>query len=304
MLFEDQDIFGPRLRRPARGRRRKPVLNVRARSRASRRSRVYHAAVFVLVPAVLAAATVLAWFGLQWTGRLLFSRNDRFTVRHLDIAPGRVITEPLIREYTGLHEGMNLFAADIASIRRGFLRRTPVVKAMTVARLLPDTLQVAVTERQAVARLGRRGTLVTDGSGMVFSQHTGKKYLPVLIGLDGSQLRPGRRFGGLALDAARVLDMCERTGLDREVIITAIDVRGNFSGREQALRLYLAGGTTVDLWWVRGEADGTAPAEDLQARLVFLRGLMRRAAKEQKPVQTVNLTLDDFENNCPITPRW
>ena len=304
MWFDDEEVSGRRRLSKRRVSRRKNVLNVRARASASGHSRGYRLAVLVLVPVVLAGIATALWFGVRWTGHMLFSGNDRFRIEALDIAAGQVITAPLIREYTGLREGMNLFAADINEIRRTFLRRTPVVQSMTISRLLPDTLRVEIVERQAVARLGRRGSLVLDGKGIVFSQHTGNRYLPVLVGYGGTRLKPGQRIGGLGLDAAVLLDLGEQTGIDRDVVVSAIDVRGGFSGRDGALRLYLTGGTTVDLWWERHHEDGQEGLNDLQGRLLFLRGLLRRAAKEHKTVRTVNLTLEDYRENCPITPSW
>jgi cell division septal protein FtsQ len=302
MLFDDTDVHGRRLGRSDRG-RRKQVLNVRGGGTAGAHSPGYRLAVLVLVPVVLAGLVVGLWFGARWSGRMLFSRNDRFRIARLDITAGQVITAPLIREYTGLQEGLNLFAADIGAIRRTLLRRTPVVRSMTISRLLPDTLTIEIVERQAVARLGRRGSLVVDGSGMIFSRRDGQRHLPVLVGLSEGRMKPGERVQGAGRDAAWLLDLCEQTGIDRDVVVSAIDVRGGFSGREDALRLYLSGGTTVDLWWDR--SGGAAASEDrLRNRLLFLRGLLRRAAKERRTLRTVNLTLEDYTRNCPVTPSW
>jgi hypothetical protein len=297
VLFDDADVYGRRLGR------RKHVLNVRGGGAKGTHSPGYRAAVLVLVPVVLAGIMIGLWFGARWTGRMLFSRNDRFRIARLEITAGQIITAPLIREYTGLREGMNLFAADIGAIRRAFLRRTPVVRSMTISRLLPDTLSIEVVERQAVARLGRRGSLAVDGGGIVFNSRGGQRYLPVLVGLSAGGMKPGQRIDGPGRDAALLLDVCERTGIDRDVVVSALDVRGGFSGREDALRLYLDGGTTVDLWWDRG-GGAAASEERLRNRLLFLRGLLRRAAKERRTLRTVNLTLEDYTHNCPVTPGW
>jgi len=38
--------------------------------------------------------------------------------------------------------------------------------------------------------------------------------------------------------------------------------------------------------------------------LRYLRAVLRRAAQEGQRLQTVNLTLDDYTENCPVTPVW
>jgi len=305
MLFDDEDVSGRRLS-PSRKRRRrgKSVLNVKARLAVKQKDRMIRVGVLVMAPVALAAVVALTWWGGRTAGRLLFSRNDRFRVAQLEIVDGQIITEALIREYTGLREGMNLFEPDIGAIRRKFLRHTPVVRSMSISRHLPGTLHIEITERQPIGRLGRRRHLVVDEDGFVFGQRYQQNHIPIITGTEEQGLRPGNSLDGLALDAVRVLALCRRSGLDQDIVVVEIDTRGSFSGREDALRLYLAGHTSVDLWWDRRKPGGEENLDGLLDRLVFLRSVLKRAEREGHALRTVNLTLEDYEDNCPVTPRW
>lgn len=305
MLFDDEDISGRRLlgSKKRRRRTRKPRLKLNARVGGQKHSPVTKVAVFVLAPVVLAVFVALLWLGVVLAGRALFTGNDRFIIHELDVTPGRVITESLIREYTGLHEGMNLFEPDISEIRMKFLHHTPVVKSMTISRHLPDTLRVEIRERQPVARLGPRGHLVVDGEGWVFGLGARNQSLPIIIGYDTRSLKPGSHLAGLALDAVRVLDVIRRTGMDSEIAVTDIDVSGGFSGREDSLRIYLASYTTVDFWWQRDKRGNGSSLSDLHERLMFLRGILRRAEQEGQIVRSVKLTLEDYQKKTTVTYR-
>jgi hypothetical protein len=174
-------------------------------------------AVFVLVPVAVLAACAALWLGVRWGAAMMFWRNDRFAIRHLDIRAGTVITADLVREYTRIEEGMNLFAVDIGAIRRAFLQQAPNVRSISIARQLPDTLQIEIVERVPLARIGRRGFLVTDREGSVFGVRSPPVGLPYISGYRGPALRPGDRLAGMAQAALEVLDVCDNPRLGLRV---------------------------------------------------------------------------------------
>jgi len=242
MWFDDEETSGKRLLSRKRNARRAPILKVNTRLRVQKKTKMYRIAVFVLVPAVIAAASVLLWFGVCMAGRLLFSSNDRFRIVNLEIKEGEVITGDLIREYTRISEGMNLFEFDIGNIRDAFLRRSPNVKSMEISRYLPDTLKIEVVERTPLARIGWRGHLVTDREGFVFGFRSGLRGLPVITGYRARNLRPGRRVGGMALAALEVLDACDNPTL-------GINVESVETGNADYLVLRLSDRKSVKLSW-------------------------------------------------------
>jgi len=155
------------------------------------------------------AICLLIWFGLLFMGKVLFSNNDAFVIKKVDIKGSAMITENLVREYTQVREGMNLFQVDIGRIRSDFLRRAPSVKSMEISRILPDTLNMEITERMPLARLGWRGPLVVDRKGVVFVVKGRSSHLPVISGYQGAGPRPGARLRGIALAALEVLDVSD-----------------------------------------------------------------------------------------------
>lgn len=304
MLFDDKEISWRRLSTGKRNLRRKPILKVNTRLETQTRTRMSRVAAFVLIPVVIIIAGFFMWKCCRLAGELLFLKNDRFTIRNLEIKIDLVVPRDFIRGKKKIREGMNLFGFNIRKVRDEFLRGAPNFKSMEISRHLPDTLKIEVIERTPLARIGRSGYLVVDNDGSVFGLRLGKRNLTIIMGYKGPRLKPGDKIRGPARDAMDVLDICEKTALGREVVITGIDVRGGFEGRDDALRLYLAGKTRVDLWWHRREHKNISPYEDLHRRLLCLRDVVRDARRKKKPLKTVNLTLDSYMVNCPITPRW
>jgi hypothetical protein len=259
---------------------------------------------FAVVPSVLVLVAALLWLGFRAAASALFARNDTFRIVRLELPDSPGIVRDYVRGKCGIGPGTNLFAFSVAEMRREFLAGAPNFKSMEISRILPGTLRVEVVERVPVARLGRRGHLAVDAEGVVFGVGTRRGTLAVVEHHDDRALRPGDRVDGLARDAVRLLDVCERMALGQDIRVRAIDVRGQRAGRDDVLRLYLDGGTTVDFWWHRRKHGGLTPSEDLRDRLLFLRGVLVRARKERRPLWTVNLTLDSYVDNCPVTPRW
>jgi len=275
-------------------------LRVKTRVKAGRRGAPSRTTAMLLIPAMVITAGFLLWFGVKVTGQLLFSRNPAFTLRRLIIRSDSPVTEDYIRGKKGISEGVNLFSFSIRSIRDEFLRGAPNFKSMEIIRIMPDTLSVEVTERTPVARIGREGGFVVDGEGFVFGPRSRKQNLPVVVGYKGALLRPGDRIKGNAADAVKILNLCDSSPLGTDVVITGIDVSGGFTGQNDDMQIYLASKTVVDFWWPRQGAKGLSADKDLEERLLVLRGVVRRAAKEGKRLRTVNLALDSYKENCPV----
>lgn len=284
-----------------RNRRQRAILSVNALLSAQRDASTRRLAVFVLASTVIAGIAVLGWLGLRGFGKLLFLENDRFKLVKLDIKSGEVITEDLIREYTNIKEGMNLFGFDIGEVRDNFMRGVHNVKTMEISRRMPDTIKIEVMERTPLARIGKNENLMIDDAGFVFAlPGRRQRNEPLITGYRGPTLKPGDMVQGLARDAMWMLDACQKTGIDNEVAIVGIDVRGEFSGRDDAIRLHLADGTKVDFWWRRQEYKGLSPSDDLRERLLFLRAVLRRAKRAGASGQIVDLTLDSYKSHTTV----
>ena len=298
MWFKDEK--GPRIRSRRRSRNRRaggPTLNVSARTRARKRANPVEFGRALVWPAGVALVLALGWLGLRALGAVLFSHNDQFTIRRLQIETDDVVALDYIREKQGIREGLNLFGFSARQVRREFLKAAPNYKSMEITRLLPDTLKIAVAPREPLARIGRRGGFVVDAEKRVFGHRGNRDALPVILGYRGPMLNPGDRVGGLAADAVTAIAVCRELDTGGELPLQGVDVRGNFAGQPDDLRLYLDGDTTVDLWWDRD--DGESGIENLRGRLRQLRGIAREARVRNKRLKAVNLTLSNYEHNAP-----
>jgi cell division septal protein FtsQ len=226
-------------------------------------------AVFLLLSVGVAAAMGLLWVGVRAAGRAAFSRNPRFTLRHLEIRSGGDLVEGYIRGGRGITEGSNLFAFDPVDVRRLFLKQGAGFRSMTLTRRLPDTLWVDVEERVPLARIGEAGRLVVDEEGVVFARRAGAGALPAITGLRDSPL-PGATVSGLTRAALQVLDGCKdpRLGLRVE----AIDV-----SRDDCLVLRCGGGRPVRFSWL-GMSEPSP-----ESRRAMLRKLVRLSRTLSSP---------------------
>jgi len=242
MLFEDEELSGRRLLGRRKNKRRRSVLDVKSKSvnwgETPRRT-----AVAVLVLGVVAAACVTAWFACSLAGEFLFSRNERFAIKKLDInvRQGAVVGADLVREYAKVNEGTNLFGFNIKEARANLLR-VPNVRTVSITRELPSTVRIAVAERDALARVGRTGAVGVDFEGVVFVLRRRLSDLPVILGYRPREPEPGSRLAGTALSALEVLDVCRDHWLSLR--ISSIDV-----SKEDHLIVRVPGRRSFSLEW-------------------------------------------------------
>lgn len=284
MWFNDRPIL---IRSQGNRRKRRRVRTIRlgARLRSRGRPQVTRVAVTVVAIAAAVGVCALLWFGTRLLGDVLFSGNGKFVIRNIDIRGGVMISEALIREYTQVEEGMNLFSVDIKQIRSDFLRRAPSVKSMEISRILPDVLRIQITERMPLARVGWRGPLVVDRQGVVFVFKGHSSHLPVISGYRGAGLRPGSRLQGFALAALEVLDAGEdHPSLGLEIEAIEVDNR-------EHLTLRLANRKAVKLAWREMGTMVKASRENLLKKL----GRTSRALQSDKGrrCSTLDATMDE-----------
>lgn len=228
-----------------------------------------------LVVLTLGCLLGVLYAGVSMAHKTLFSSNDRFVIREIEIQDGRVKTEPMIREYldyVGIKPGENLFSFDIAELADEYLENNPLVNAVKVERRLPDKLSFAITERRPLARLGQRGTLVTDREGFVFRLRQDLHSLPVIIGNRNAELVPGSYVEGMTRAAIEVLEVCDNPRVGMQVL--GVDV-----GRDDYLLLHVVtedGIKEARLSWAGMGDNSTKSRDDLLLRLGRLRQVARQ----------------------------
>jgi cell division septal protein FtsQ len=211
-MFLDSGTNKRKRRRSSRGRYRFDT-SVKRRSKKNGGGQIWYrlGAIFLLL-FVLCGVGVALVAGVVFARDALFANNARFRIKKIAVDGGQIKTDVMIREYLAyehINVGTNLFGFDIEEFEKLYLKRNPLVKTIQVTRVLPDRLEVAIQERDPLARIGQRGTLVTDSDGFVFRLSSKLHRLPVIIGGKDPELAPGDYVRGRIQRAVEVLSVCD-----------------------------------------------------------------------------------------------
>ncbi|MDD2240586.1 MAG: FtsQ-type POTRA domain-containing protein [Kiritimatiellae bacterium] len=179
----------------------------------------------------LLLGTLLLLAGGAWGGwaawRAMFSENVFFEIQQIDVTTDGDLRRGHILEYARVSVGQNLFAVNPQDIRE-LLLSVPVVAHAQVGRRLPNTLVIELTERVAVARLGRAGSgspLAVDSLGHVLGPSSVRARLPVVVGIRDKGLRPGDQVeDSMLAEALTVLEVCNQADVRPDLTVTTIDV--------------------------------------------------------------------------------
>jgi len=199
-----------------------------ARAAKKRNENMHKAGALILMTLAIAASVWLAIAGFGKMNKWLFSENDRFIVRHLEISTTGRLSEAHIKEFGSIGLGANLFDIDIGSIR-GKLEDGPLIKNAEVQRKLPGTLVIRVNERIPLARIAHGKSMFyfsvdRDGhilglAGPVLST------MPIITGHDDKGLTPGDVLhDSRTIDALNVIGICDSSPISQVVSISSIDV--------------------------------------------------------------------------------
>jgi cell division protein FtsQ len=153
----------------------------------------------------------LLWRAGEWALNCLIYENQTFAIKQIDIQTDGVISADQLRRWAGVRLGDNLLGLDLARVKRD-LELVPLIGSVSLERVLPRTLRIRVSEREAVAQVNvprarpRGGVEVavfqldTEGYVMVPLDprqrttplnHT-NDVLPVLTGVKHMEIQPGQ----------------------------------------------------------------------------------------------------------------
>ncbi len=243
MWFDEQNKKPPRSRPRRKNQRktREPLLTVHARSPEKRKGKSHRRAAIALLCAVIAGTAWLAHAGTAWLGRTLYDQNPRFELRHVMVNnPGGRLGARHIIEYAKVKEGQNLFELDLEAIRSD-LESAPLIRSALVQRKLPSTLEISISERVPVARVGQHWAV--DVEGYVLGPGSRLPALPMITGFERPGIRPGSHLRDKLFDSAlALLDFCETARLTPYLKIAEISVAD-----PECMELRLASGERVVL---------------------------------------------------------
>lgn len=171
----------------------------------------------------------LLWRCGAWAVDHFVYQNPSFAIRELDIQTDGVISIEQLRRWAGVRENQNLFALDLARVKRD-IELVPAIQSVAVERVLPKTLRIYVTEREPIAQV--QGYLL-DAEGYVMlpldpqqrSVSPLGEHYPVLTGVSLAELRPGKQVESPQTRAAlRFLVAFDHSPMAALVDLVRIDV--------------------------------------------------------------------------------
>jgi cell division protein FtsQ len=143
--------------------------------------------------------------GLAVVGHRYVTTSPRFALHDVHVTGGVVHDEASLLHLIGTETGKNLFSVDLAAGRRK-LEADPWISKAELARTLPGTLDIRITERKAAALVACGESFLATREGELFKvvDETDKIDLPVVTGLDAETLTADRK--GAEARVARALD--------------------------------------------------------------------------------------------------
>ena len=246
---------------------RKKLLSVKVQSQQAKRERLRWLRSLLALAAAIVGIIAVCWQGGAFALNRLVYENESFSVSQLDYRTDGIIIVDQLKQWGGVSSGDNLLKLDLLRIKRD-IELAPRVKAASVERFLPDTLQVRVAERVPMAQVWawqRDGAGVTDydcvrvqldetghvmspidGYSVVEPEKQAEWSLPVVSGIELKKLKalyPGRPAGLPKLQAALgLIGEFRRSALAGVVDLRVIDL-----SQPRILRVTTGDGGQVDL---------------------------------------------------------
>ena len=187
--------------------------------------------------AVIIAGVAL---GVAWSARQYVLTSPRFAVTEVDVAGSKMRTQDDLVHESQLAVGQNIFSIDLDAARAA-VAKDPWIHDVEIARRLPGTILLNVTEREAAALVSVSGA---DGSSDLFiASRDGEMFKQVEVG-DPSDLIV---ITGITTDAVAQ----DREGVTRQ-ILRALDLASDYAHTHLAARspleeIHLAGDGTLSI---------------------------------------------------------
>jgi cell division protein FtsQ len=174
----------------------------------SRASRGIAASRFVAVArAVLGGALVIGVSaGVAWAARRHIVESPRFLVTDIVVSGAKRRTAEDLQAEAGIARGQNVFTVDLDRARARLLA-DPWISEVSLARRLPGTILLQVTEREAAAIVAVSDTYLATREGEIFKRLElgDPSDLPVVTGVTSDQIVQDRT--GIAPMIRRALDL-------------------------------------------------------------------------------------------------
>lgn len=291
------------------------VLDVKLRSSQVRAARARRA----IVGLGICFGTIFGLYALWCLGAFTLDKlvyeNRSFAIQKIEVQTDGVISSDQLRRWSGVQTGQNLLALDLARVKRN-LEMVPVIDSVSVERILPGTLRLRVSEREAIAQVNvpvpRSGggldvrVFQLDESGYVMQPLDPRQRampptqadneLPLILGINAADLQPGRKLDSTQLQAAlKWIEVFESSPMANLVELKKIDVLS-----PEVLVVTTGQGSQI-----------TFGLQDFDQQLLRWQKVQEECAKVNKTIATLNLAvmantplrLSDASGLPPSTPK-
>ena len=277
------------------------VLDVKLRSSQVRAARARR----VIIGLGVGFGTVLGLYALWCLGGFALNKlvyeNRSFAIRQVDVQTDGVISPDQLRRWSGARTGQNLLALDLARVKRD-LEMVPMIESVSVERILPGTLRLRVREREPLAQVEvpvpRAGggldlkVYQIDDNGYVMlpldprqravPAASADDQLPLILGINASDLQPGRKLESTQVQAAlKWIDAFGSSPMANLVELKKIDVLS-----PEVLVVTTGEGSEV-----------TFGLENFDRQLVRWQKIQEESTRLNKTIATLNLAVAD---NTPL----
>ena len=184
-----------------------------------------YAIIALVALAAIATGVLLGYEKLRslWLEQCVISDINE----QVEIVAGTMVKADVIAGEFGLKNGANLALIDFDERRKAILEKIPNLKAVSIARRMPDKVTIVTEERVPIARMNIHGSRqisgrVADSEGVVFMCQRGTRLLPVVREPVAPGTQPGHRLTGRARAALELVETC-RDGEFQELGILEVD---------------------------------------------------------------------------------
>lgn len=151
-----------------------------------------------------------------------FSQSPFFSIQKIEVAGQKHLSATEIISGSGLHTGVNIFQVNLDQAEKRLLAN-PWIESVAIRRKLPQTIQIAVKERQPSAiLLTDQRWLVLDRNGVcIDSVNSLRLYnLPIITGIKPDSTEPGK----LASASPLLMPVLTALGLDVENFFSEVNI--------------------------------------------------------------------------------
>jgi cell division septal protein FtsQ len=222
---------------------REHVLDVKLRSTQVRAARNRVLVTFAATAFCVVFGVYVLWRASDVVMDKLIYENNTFAIQDLSIQTDGNIPPEQLRKWAGVRIGQNLFALDLARVRRDLLL-VPLIHSVSIERILPRGLRIQVVEREAIAQMTFPRTtpngleysvyhvdpegwvmLPLDPRQRTLSVSQSPDQMPVLRGVKPNEVLPGRRLESPSVHAAlQLIEAFERSPMNGWTDLKSIDV--------------------------------------------------------------------------------